>query len=44
LLSRETKEGGTMSERIIMLRTEQPRQVLIDVCSALADVINEPHA
>lgn len=33
-----------MSERIIVLRTEQPRHVLVDVCSALADAINEPHA
>ena len=33
-----------MSERIIVLRTEQPRQVLADVCSALADAVNEPHA
>ncbi len=33
-----------MSERIIVLRTEQPRQVLADVCFALADAVNEPHA
>jgi hypothetical protein len=43
-LKGETKGGGNMSERIIVLRTEQPRQVLVDVCSALADAINEPHA
>jgi hypothetical protein len=33
-----------MSERIIVLRTEQPQRVLVDVCSVLADAINEPHA
>lgn len=33
-----------MSERIIVLRSEQPQQVLVDVCSALADAVNEPHA
>lgn len=33
-----------MSERIIILRSEQPRQVLVDVCAALADAVNEPHA
>lgn len=33
-----------MSERIIVLRSEQPGQVLVDVCAALADAVNEPHA
>jgi hypothetical protein len=33
-----------MSERIIVLHAEQPRQLLIDVCAALADAVNEPHA
>jgi len=40
----ETEENTDMSERIIVLRTEQPQRVLVDVCSALADAINEPHA
>jgi hypothetical protein len=33
-----------MSERIIILRSEEPRQLLVDVCAALADAVNEPHA
>ncbi|MGD0391415.1 MAG: hypothetical protein ABSC41_02105 [Acidimicrobiales bacterium] len=40
----ETEGDTDMSERIIVLRTEQPQRVLVDVCSALADAINEPHA
>lgn len=33
-----------MSERIIVLRSEQPMRFLIEVCAALADAVNEPHA
>lgn len=33
-----------MSEQMIVLRSEQPRQLLVDVCAALADAVNEPHA
>lgn len=33
-----------MSERIVVLRTDQPLRFLVDACSALADEVNEPHA
>ncbi|MGO8870109.1 MAG: hypothetical protein ACLQPH_01680 [Acidimicrobiales bacterium] len=33
-----------MSERIIMLRSNQPMRFLVDACAALADEVNGPHA
>lgn len=33
-----------MSERIVVLRSEQPMRYLVDACGALADAVNEPHA
>lgn len=33
-----------MSERIVVLRSGQPMRFLVDVCAALADAVNEPHA
>ena len=33
-----------MSERIVVLRSEQPMRFLVDVCAALADAVNEPRA
>ena len=33
-----------MSDRIVVLHSEQPYQFLVDACAALADATNEPHA
>jgi len=33
-----------MSERIVVLRSGQSLQFLMDACAALADEVNEPHA
>ena len=33
-----------MSERIVVLRSEQPMRFLVDDCAALADAVNEPRA
>lgn len=33
-----------VTDRIVVLRREDPHTFLADVCSALADAVNEPHA
>ncbi|HZD65844.1 MAG TPA: hypothetical protein VE152_07090 [Acidimicrobiales bacterium] len=33
-----------MTDRVVVLRPEQPRRFLEDVCGALAGAVNEPHA
>ena len=43
-LGPESAEGGEVSERIVVLRSGQSLQFLMDACAALADDVNEPHA